>query len=270
MVAVTRSCARILVVTAGDARTSDADPWLTLHRLHPAPAREVDAAEAYAWPPVPWLRANMVSSVDGAATLHGRVGTLTGPADQRLLLLLRALADVLVVGAGTVRAEGYGPLTVDAALAPLRRAAGLSPAPRLVVPTGSLDLDLRGPAFAGALEPPLVFVTATTPPRRVEAAREVAEVVILGEHAVDLTAMVDHLHGRGYHRILSEGGPTLLARLFAHDLVDELCLAVSPIVVGGIATRVTSGTSVVPPRRLALRQVAEREEFLFLRHARET
>lgn len=119
--------------------------WLTLDVLHPEPTASVEAVDAYAWPRVPWLRANMVASVDGAATLDGRVGTLTGPADQHLLLLLRAMADVLVVGAGTLRAEGYGALTVDPALAPLRRLEGMRPAPRLVVPTRSLDLDPSGP-----------------------------------------------------------------------------------------------------------------------------
>ncbi|HSJ20547.1 MAG TPA: dihydrofolate reductase family protein, partial [Nocardioidaceae bacterium] len=125
--------------------------WLTVNRLLPEPIGEVAAADAYAVPDVPrHVRVNMVSSIDGAATLDGRVRTLTGPADQRLLLLLRALADVLVVGAGTVRAEGYGPLRVDPALAPLRQAAEQSAAPRLVVPTRSLDLDLGGAAFTEA------------------------------------------------------------------------------------------------------------------------
>ena len=244
-------------------------PWLTLDRLLPHPASEVDAAEAYAFPEgTPHVRANMVSSVDGAATLQGRVGTLTGPADQRLLLLLRALADVLVVGAGTLRAEGYGPLTVDPALAPLRSAAGLSAAPRLVVPTRSLSLDLDGPAFVEALAPPLVFTTAQAPEARLRAAREVAEVVVLGDTAVDLAACVEHLVEQGATRILCEGGPTLLAELFAEDLVDELCLAVAPMVTGGDETRITAGPALPAPRPLRLAQVATREEFLFLRYAR--
>ena len=134
---------------------------LTLTRLYPGPHELVDAAVAYAYPAEAsrYLRVNMVSSVDGAATLDGRVGSLTGPADQQLLLLLRALADVLVVGAGTIRAEGYGPLTVGPDLAELRAGTGQSPAPRLVVPTRSLDLDLGSAAFTEAVEPPLVVTT---------------------------------------------------------------------------------------------------------------
>ena len=244
--------------------------WLTLNRLLPLPAGETDAAEAYAHPAEegPHLRVNMVSSIDGSATLAGRVGTLTGPADQRLLLLLRALADVLVVGAGTLRAEGYGPLNVDPALAELRAEAGQSPAPRLVVPTRSLSLDLGGPAFAEALEPPLVFTTAQAPEERVRAARAVAEVVVLGDTSVDLPACVEHLAGLGATRILCEGGPSLLAELLGDDLVDELCLAIAPVVTCGRESRITAGRPLAAPKAMQLAQVAEKEEFLFLRYAR--
>jgi riboflavin biosynthesis pyrimidine reductase len=246
-----------------------ATSWLTVHRHLPEPAGEVDAADAYAVPDDRrHVRVNMVSSVDGAATLDGRVGTLTGPADQRLLLLLRALADVLVVGAGTVRAEGYGPLDVDPALAPLRRAAGRSAAPRLVVPTRSLDLDLDSAAFVEAIEPPLVVTTRRAPSARVRAAEEVAEVVVLGEDTVDLAAMLDLLAERGAQSILSEGGPSVLAGLLAADLVDELCLAVAPVATCGGESRITHGPLLPAPLTLHLAQVAEREEFLFLRYTR--
>jgi riboflavin biosynthesis pyrimidine reductase len=230
----------------------------------------VDAATAYAYPDPTrrHVRANMVSSLDGAATLEGRVGTLTGPADQQLLELLRALADVLVVGAGTLRAEGYGPLTVPEPLRALRTEAGQSAAPRLVVPTRSLHLDLASPAFTEALEPPLVVTTRRAPAERVAAAEKVAEVVALGEHSVDLPAMLDLLAERGSTRVLSEGGPALLADLFAHDLVDELCLAVAPVVVAGKESRVTSGPGLPAPLPLRLVHVAEQDDFLFLRYAR--
>jgi len=243
---------------------------LTLSRLHPGPHELVDAAIAYGYPPATarYLRANMVSSVDGAATLDGRVGSLTGPADQELLVLLRALADVLVVGAGTIRAEGYGPLTVRPDLAELRARSGQSPAPRLVVPTRSLDLDLGSPAFTEAVEPPLVVTTRQAGSARRRAAEAVAEVVVLGDESVDLAAMVGQLTDSGARRILCEGGPGLLAGLFAEDLVDELCLAVAPVVVGGSGSRVTAGPALPAPLRLKLAHVAESEEFLFLRYTR--
>ena len=243
---------------------------LSLDRLRPGPCEEVDAASAYAYAGdgQHHLRVNMVSSVDGAATLEGRVGTLTGPADQRLLVLLRALADVLIVGAGTIRAEGYGPLTVGTDLMPLRQQAGQSPAPRLVVPTRSLDLDLDGAAFTEAVEPPLVVTTHRAPAERVRAAESVAEVVVLGDDAVDLTAMVDLLSERGARRMLCEGGPGLLAGLLAEDLVDELCLAVAPVVTCGAESRITAGPALAAPHHLGLTHVAERDDFLFLRYGR--
>lgn len=243
---------------------------MELLRLRPGPCELVDAAAAYAYPDTAeqHLRVNMVSSVDGAATLDGRVGTLTGPADQQLLSLLRALADVLVVGAGTLRAEGYGPLTVPKHLLPLRLEAGQSPAPRLVVPTRSLDLDLASSAFTEATEPPLVLTTQRATGERVRAAEKVAEVAVLGEDAVDLRAMRSLLHERGAARVLCEGGPGLLADLFANDLVDELCLALAPVAVAGTASRITAGPALPAPLPLHLAAVAEADEFLFLRYTR--
>lgn len=241
-----------------------------LSRLHPGPHELVDAVVAYAYPAEAsrYLRVNMVSSVDGAATLDGRVGSLTGPADQQLLLLLRALADVLVVGAGTIRAEGYGPLTVGPGLAELRAGTGQSPAPRLVVPTRSLDLDLASPAFTEAVEPPLVVTTQQATSARLRAAEVVAEVAVLGEERVDLAAMVALLVDNGARRLLCEGGPGLLAGLFAEDLVDELCLAVAPVVVGGTESRITAGPALPAPLPLKPAHVAETEGFLFLRYTR--
>ncbi|HSE07435.1 MAG TPA: pyrimidine reductase family protein [Nocardioidaceae bacterium] len=243
---------------------------LTLNRLRPGPCEETEAASLYAYPSDSrsHLRVNMVSSIDGAATLEGRVGTLTGPSDQRLLLLLRALADVLIVGAGTIRAEGYGPLTVAPGLMPLREQAGQGPAPRLVVPTRSLDLDLGSAAFTEAVEPPLVVTTGRATPDRVRQAEAVAEVVVLGDDAVDLTAMVALLLDRGARRLLCEGGPGLLAGLLAEDLVDEVCLALAPVTTCGSETRITAGPALTEPQRLRLAQVAERDDYLFLRYTR--
>jgi riboflavin biosynthesis pyrimidine reductase len=242
---------------------------LELNRLHPGPSGVVAALSLYAVPDGRrHVRGNMVASVDGAATLDGRVGTLTGPADQALLLLLRSLADVLLVGAGTLRAEGYGPLTVEPGLRELRLTAGQSPAPRLAVLSRSLDVDLAGPAFTEAVEPPLLLTTELADPERVHAAGRVAEVVVAGERSVDLRRSVDVLTERGLTRVLSEGGPHVLAGLFAEDLLDELCLAVAPVVTCGEGARVTAGPQLPAPASLALAHVAERDGFLFLRYTR--
>lgn len=243
---------------------------LTLNRLHPGPAHEVDAVEAYAHPTRNgrYLRANMVSSLDGAATMDGRVGTLTGPADQRLLVLLRSLCDVLLVGAGTVRAEGYGPVRARKELAEVRRAAGQLPAPRLALLTRTIDVDLTSSAFTEAPERPLVITTERADAERVRAAEEVADVLVAGESTVDMARAVSLLADLGLPRMLSEGGPHVLAELYAADAVDELCLALSPTATCGEGPRITAGPPLPSPVPMRLAHVLERDDFLFLRYAR--
>jgi len=183
---------------------------LILNRLSPAPVGEVAAAQVYAYPSSDgsYLRVNMVSSLDGAAVLAGRVGALTGPADQRLLLELRSLCDVLLVGAGTVRAEGYGPLRTDAELADRRREEGQLAAPRLAVVSRTIDVDLGSSAFTEAVQRPLVITTELADPERVRQARHVAEVLVAGERTVDMGLAAQLLLEQGLRRMLCEGGPT--------------------------------------------------------------
>jgi riboflavin biosynthesis pyrimidine reductase len=244
---------------------------MLMQRLLPAPGGEVDTLDAYALPPVdgPHLRVNMVSSVDGAAAVEGRVGVLSGTVDHTLLHELRSLSDVLLVGAGTVRAEGYGPLRLTEEQRRRRTEAGLQEVPRLAVLTRSMNLDLAAPVFAQATARPLVVTTEQAPAERRAAAEEVADVVVAGEHAVDLTRALHALADRGLPRVLSEGGPQVLAEMFAADLVDELCLAVAPLVTLGTELRITAGPALAEARRLRLGHVlASEDEFLFLRYTR--
>lgn len=243
---------------------------MLVRRLHPDPANAVVSLDQYAYPEGarPYLRANMVSSLDGAAAVEGRVGVLTGHADQILLHELRSLCDVLLVGAGTVRAEGYGPLEVAEELRERRADRGQPPVPRLAILTRGIDLDLSAPVFTAAGERPLVLTTERATARRRHEAEAVADVLVTGSDTVDLHAARDELAGRGLPRILSEGGPHLLAELFAADLVDDLCLAVAPMVTCGSELRITSGPPLPTPAQMRLAHVLEREEFLFLRHTR--
>ena len=244
---------------------------LRLQRLHPGAGAEVDALEAYVHPvDRRHVRVNMVASVDGAAVVEGRVRVLSGPADFQLLLLLRGLCDVLLVGAGTVRAEGYGAVAAPDDVTELRRDAGQRPHPRLAVLSRSLDLDLASRAFVDAPERPLVLTTELADPARVREVQRVAEVMVAGERSVDLAVALDLLEQQGLGRILSEGGPQALAELYAADLVDELCLAVSPIVVAGHESRLTDGPSLPTPVALHLDAAYERDGFLFLRYGRES
>ncbi|GAA3617839.1 pyrimidine reductase family protein [Marihabitans asiaticum] len=242
----------------------------TLRRLLPTPADSVDAGTEYTFAsrPGPVVRSNMVSSVDGSGVLDGRSGPLSGAVDLDLLLLQRSLSDVVLVGAGTVRAEGYGavrtrPQDMDhRGDRPLRH-------PQLAVVSASLDLDLSSPAFVDAPERPIMITCATAPPGRIERAGEVAEVIVAGERRVDAARAVDELAARGLTRILSEGGPSLLGDLVADDLVDELSITISPTLVGGgDASRITGDVPAPAPRGLALAAAYEADDFLFLRYGR--
>ena len=232
---------------------------------------EVDLDEVYAYPPAGppgrWLRANMVASADGAATVQGRSGGLSSPADQRLLGVLRALADVVVVGAGTVRAEGYAPVRARPSYAERRAAAGQAPAAAMAVVSATLDLDPGGPLLSQrGTAPTLVLTCAAAPPERARRLRERAEVVVVGEDRVDLPAALAALAGRGLDRMLCEGGPSLLAQLAAADLLDELCLTVSPLLLAGDAPRVLTGPALASPRPLRLASLLEEDGHLFARY----
>ncbi|MEU2321646.1 pyrimidine reductase family protein [Streptomyces althioticus] len=235
-----------------------------------------ELAAAYAYPepgpegPVPWLRGNMVSTLDGAAQHEGRSQPISCPADMRVFGVLRALADVVVVGAETVRQEGYRPARARAEFAAAREAAGQGPAPAIAVVSASLDLDFSLPLFTSPLVPTLVLTGAGADPERVAAAgKSGARVVVAGEGAgVDPGRAVHALAERGYTRLLTEGGPRLLGQLIAADVLDELCLTISPMLTAGDAQRIAGGPSVTLPRRFTLSSMVEEDGFLFTRYRR--
>ncbi|MFV5996633.1 pyrimidine reductase family protein [Streptomyces sp. NPDC056231] len=231
-----------------------------------------ELADAYAYPAgdAPWLRANMVSTLDGAAQHDGRSQPISCDTDMRIFGTLRALADVVVVGAETVRMEGYRPARARDAFAARRAAAGQRPAPAIAVVSGSLDLDFSLPLFVSPLVPTLVVTGAGAPPDRVEAARSAgAEVVIAGEGTrVDPTRVVRELADRGLRRQLAEGGPRLLGQFVAAGVLDELCLTLSPMLTAGDAQRITGGPSVAVPERFTLASLLEEAGFLFTRYRR--
>ncbi|MER5319109.1 pyrimidine reductase family protein [Streptosporangium roseum] len=234
--------------------------------IHPSAVGDVDLAQAYAYPDGPCVRVNMVASADGGTWLEGLSGGLSGGGDRRIFGVLRGLADVVVAGAATVRTEGYGPARPRESWRPLRE--GRPAAPPVAVVTRRLDLDLTGPLFAEA-EPyaRTIVITCEAAPaeRREEAARH-ADVIVAGRDRVDLAAAVKELGERGLGRVLCEGGPKINAQLAAAGLVDELCLTLSPMLIGGDAARVLDGPASLT--RLRLAHVLEEEGFLFTRYIR--
>lgn len=197
------------------------------------------------------VRANMVSSLDGAATgADRRSGSINDPADHRVFRVLRALADVVLVGGGTVRAEHYSALEVPAGLEEARRALGRSPEIELAVVTAGADLPgalLDGP------RPPIVITTSQSPGLDQVRDRVGPERVIVTESdtpgVVDLRVALAALGARGLSHVLAEGGPSLLGQLLEADLVDELCATSSPVLVGGPAPRIVARHDWLDPAR---------------------
>ncbi|MEH0514992.1 pyrimidine reductase family protein [Streptomyces sp. B21-106] len=235
-----------------------------------------ELAEAYAYPqtrpgePRPWLRANMVSTLDGAAQHDGRSRPISTAADMRIFGTLRGLADVVVVGAETVRLEGYRPARARAEFAARRAAAGQAPAPAVAVVTAGLDLDFSLPLFTSPLVPTLILTGAGAAPDRVATAEKAGvRVVIAGDGmGVEPARAVQALGALGHTRLLTEGGPRLLGQFVAAGALDELCLTVAPMLTAGDAQRIAGGPSVAVPRRFALASLLEEEGFLFCRYRR--
>lgn len=243
-----------------------------MRRLHPEPSESVELAEAYAYPPEPrpWLRANMVSSADGAATVGGTARGLSSPADRRVLQLLRGLADVILVGASTVRRERYGAAPDKEEWQPRRRAAGQASAPAFAVVSRSLDLDPESSLFAGNQPDArtVVLTAASAPAERRRALAKVADVVVAGEREVDIARAVSELTARGHTRLLTEGGPHLLAEIVGAGRLDELCLTLSPLLTAGGAQRILTGDAFAQPAHMELAHLLEEDGHLFLRYLR--
>ncbi|MBC3982239.1 pyrimidine reductase family protein [Streptomyces sp. AC536] len=220
--------------------------------------------------PTAWLRANMVASLDGAAYHDGRSQPLSSDADMRIFGVLRGLADAIVVGAQTVRQEGYRPAKAREAFAARRAAAGQSPAPAIAVVSASLDLDFSLPLFTAPRTPTLVLTGAGAPAERVAAAEAAGAVVVrAGQGArVDPGLVKGALAERGLTRLLTEGGPTLLGQFVAAGALDELCLSVAPLLASGEAARVVNGPALTVPERFSIASVMEEDGFLFTRYRR--
>ena len=223
-----------------------------VRQLFPIPLDDVDVEAVYAADDRPgprWVLVNMISTVDGATAVAGRSGGLGGPSDKRVFAAIRSRADVILVGAGTVRAENYGPPRTDA---------------RLAIVTARLDLSPDARVFEGGFRP-TVLTTSQADANRRAALSEVADVVITGDgDRVDLGAALESLSGV----VVCEGGPSLNGQLIADDLVDELCLTLAPMLAAGTSARVAHGPDIDLPRPLRLGRVLEEDGLLFFRYVR--
>jgi riboflavin biosynthesis pyrimidine reductase len=242
-----------------------------MRQIYAAPLGDAELAALYAYPAEPWLRANMVASVDGAASLSGVTKGLSSRADKRLFALLRTLADVIVVGAATVRAEHYAPVRQHELWPDLR--PGRPPTPPIAVITAHLDLDPSSPLIANApaWARTVIITTAQAPADRRAALEGQAELIVAGQDSVDLKAAIAALAERGHRRMLAEGGPHLLAQIAEAGLLDELCLTISPVLAGPDGNRILAGPlPASSPQPLALAHVLEDDSFLLCRYTRKS
>jgi riboflavin biosynthesis pyrimidine reductase len=192
------------------------------------------------YPRIDGLRVNFVASADGAVAVDGLSAGLSSPTDKAVFRVLRMVCDALLVGAATVRDENYRPLTLDAQRREWRTSHGLSAYPRLVVFSKSLDLDPHHRALREAPVRPLIVTPADPGDHPL---REVADILV-----ADPVSAVNTVRELGMTSLLCEGGPALLGLLSGADLVDEVCLTLSPVLAGPGADRIVTGTPHAPRR----------------------
>lgn len=197
-----------------------------MRQLLPSPVDDIDPVAVQAGldrPPPdgrPWVAVNMVMSADGTFAADGTSDAFGDDGDKKMFSAMRRAADVILAGASTVRAEGYGP------------ARGDDPAPIYVV-SRSLDLDFSSPLFTEAKVPTGVITVSSAPPDRLAAARAAGDVIVAGETSVDFGAALAEMGLRGSRFVLSEGGPKINEQMLASGVIDELALTLSPRIASG-------------------------------------
>lgn len=242
--------------------------------LDAGPADEDRLFDLYEYPAglnSPLVRGNAITSVDGGATTDGTSGGLGGPGDRELFGVLRELADVIVVGAGTARAENYGGARMSETQRDRRRRRGQAEVPPIALVTRRGDLGSDLLVLTDSDVPPLVLTCADAAPgarRRLGAGAEVMAASGADPAQVDLSVALRRLGERGLNRVLTEGGPSLLGSFLAADLLDEMCLTVAPVLVGGPAIRVSAGPAEVLTRMHRAHLLTDDEGYLYARYRR--
>jgi len=224
----------------GGSSTQDPPPADTRRRpllIHWPVGTDADdeLAGHYAWPAdagAPTVRANMITSLDGGSTVDGRSAGLGNAQDERLFAILRDLADVILVGSGTVRAEEYGGIRFDAERLARRTRWGRSAEPPPIAVVTTRGLDAASPLFTDTVTTPIVITTETA----AHLVPDGAIKIITGHDRVNLSVAIGELGVAGHRRIHCEGGPALLGSLVNNDLVDECAVTIAPLLLGAGST----------------------------------
>ncbi|MBO0676939.1 pyrimidine reductase family protein [Mycolicibacterium sp. S2-37] len=218
-----------------------------------------------------WVRGNMIASVDGGATSDGKSGALGGSGDRALFGLMREAADVIVVGASTVRVENYSGAQLGPVARQARRMRGQAEVPPIAVLTRSGRLDRTAKLFTRAEVAPLIITSADAAAQAGERFGGAAEVIAASgaeSDTVDPAVALEVFAARGLRRVLAEGGPGILGMLTGRGLLDELCLTVAPVLVGGEAQRVVSGGGGVHTVMTRSHVLADDDGYLYCRYVR--
>jgi riboflavin-specific deaminase-like protein len=230
---------------------------------------EGDLESLYRYPgplDVPYIRLNYVCTANGKIAVDGRSAALASNADKLLFDHLRRLADVVLVGAGTARADNYRGSRSWPGLRAERRARGQAEVAPVAVVTASADLDTDSLLFADSLTPPLVLTVRSAPAAKVARLEEAgAEILFVGDKHAEVEQIKCALASRGLNSILCEGGPTLYGSLLSADAVDEVCLTLVPRVGG--AGEMSAGATDLRPMRLE--SVLTDDGVLLMRYRRE-
>jgi 5-amino-6-(5-phosphoribosylamino)uracil reductase len=267
------------MASAGQSQPGAEPPApVRLERLLPPgePVTIADAVEMFGlWerpesPPArPRVLLNMISTADGRATLGGRSGAISGPADRELFHGLRAAADGVLVGAGTVRTERYGRMIRSEQARAMRVERGLSEEPLACIVSGRLALGEDIPLLReSSARVALLTCSAASLP----AAMASIDYIRTPGRVLDLRAALTELAQRfAVHLLLCEGGPHLAREMLAAGLIDELFLSISPLLAGGEpaggeALRILAGAELEPPVELELLGVLRGQGVLFLRY----
>ncbi|PZR67303.1 MAG: pyrimidine reductase family protein [Solirubrobacterales bacterium] len=212
----------------------------------------------------PYVVANMVAALDGRATVRGRSSGLSSAEDQVLFGTLRSQVDAVMVGTATLRIERYGPLVRAPEARARRRQAGLSERPPCVILSRTLELPLEIPLFQDAGSDVVVITPST---RELAPCPARVEVIRLAVSDFGPAAALRRLREqRQLRSVLCEGGPRLLGTLIADDVLDELFLTLSPLLVGGSGPTIVTAAELSGGRRLELVSALHHEAGLFLRY----
>lgn len=233
--------------------------------IFPLSGGDVDLVDAYAYASTPWLRINMVSSLDGVIERNGTARDLSSDADRKVFHVMRSLADVVLVGAGTARRENYGPILFNDDVVAQRRARGQSDHIPVAIVTRSCAFDWSHKIFTESVVTPLIYTVDEKAHEHSE--RNDCEIVGVGENDVDVSRVRADLYERGLTRVLCEGGPSLNETLLQSGLVDELCLTLSPQLAGHDDKSISGSHSFDVPSRCELTQIIHHEGDLFLRYS---